>query len=133
MTTFDERLYGIAPTERDAHGGTVYLTMFGVMTVLGISEATMRRNPGLMALRKVLGPNTFRWIEDEVRAWMREQSAGPKPTRRQKRQSVFRKASPGSVLDPHKQQGVKRDSALQALMQAKMDAYHAGGAGDAAL
>lgn len=129
----DERLYGIAPTERDAHGGTVYLTMFGVMKVLGISEATMRRNPGLMALRKVLGPNTFRWIEEDVREWLRAQSAGPKQSRRQKRQRVFGVGTDSTALDRKKRTGAQRDSALKAIMDAKMALYFAGKVDDAAL
>jgi predicted DNA-binding transcriptional regulator AlpA len=125
--THDERLYGIAPVERDAHHGTVYLTMFGVMQKLGMSEATMRRNPGLMALRKVLGANTFRWIESEVAAYVAQQSATPKPSKKQIRDHVYRVGLTGHDVQAGMVRGKKRDSALQALMDAKMAAYHKGG------
>lgn len=123
----DERLYGIAPTERDAHHGTVYLTMIGVMKTLGISEATMRRNPGLMALRKVLGPNTFRWIEAEVRAYIAASSATPKPSRKAARRSVLRVALGHHDAQEGMKRGKQRDNALQQLMEAKMAAYRGEG------
>lgn len=66
----DPALHGIAPVERDVHGGTVYLTMQGLMRKLGLSRASIYRAPGLMALRRTITPGTARWLEHEVDAYI---------------------------------------------------------------
>lgn len=70
MHDLDPRLYGIAPKEADAHEGAVLWTKEGVMRYLGISETTLRLTPDLMRLRRVIAPRVFRWIPDEVRAYV---------------------------------------------------------------
>lgn len=77
MPPLDARLYGIAPLEYDAHDGVVYLTMVGVMKRLDISESTLRRNPELMRLRRVLGPRTYRWHPDDIDAYQASQEPPP--------------------------------------------------------
>lgn len=86
----DPRLYGIAPVEADAHDGQVLWTAEGVMKYLGISETTLRLSSDLMRLRRVIAPRTYRWIPDEVRAYVAALPKGPVPLTVQKALSVDR-------------------------------------------
>lgn len=75
----DPRLYGVAPVEADAHDGAVLWTMAAVLKYVGISETTLRLTPELMRLRRVIRPRVYRWIPDEVRAYVANLPKGPTP------------------------------------------------------
>ena len=67
----DPRLYGIAPREAEAHDGEVLWTLEGVALYVGCSPDSIRRNPDLMRLRKAIRPRVYRWIPDDVRAYVK--------------------------------------------------------------
>jgi hypothetical protein len=130
VTELDERLYGIAPKERDAHDGVVYLTMVGVLKKLKISESTLRRNAGLMALRRVIGPGTYRWHPNDIDEYSAAQKE-PLPDVQTMKKNRRRKALGHHGIAEGRKRGQQRDAALQATLAAKMQAYHAQGAEDA--
>lgn len=75
----DPRLYGVAPVLADAHDNSVLWTMAQVLRYVGISETTLRLTPELMRLRRVIRPRVYRWIPDEVRAYVANLPKGPTP------------------------------------------------------
>jgi len=116
----DPRLYGVAPVERDVHNGKMWYTMAGVLRSLNISESTLRRHHGeLLAKRRVLGPNTFRWDPDEVDAY--KAAITPPPTLRKDVPVVARKRAERDQM---------RFDRLRALMDTKLANYHKGGPHD---
>ena len=122
----DERLYGIAPQERDVHDGVVYLTMVGVLKRLDISETTLRKNPALMALRKSLGPRTYRWNPADIDAYMAAQDR-PLPDARVMKRRLRSAAQGHRGIAEGRKRGKARDQAMQAIMAEKLRAYHAQG------
>jgi hypothetical protein len=125
MSDLDPRLYGIAPKEFDAIGDTVYLTMVGVMKRLNISESTLRRNEGLMKLRKVLGPNTYRWHPKDVDAYVASLDTTPKLSRLEKIKRT-QKLGEGTIRSRKAYRHVAA-APLKAMMAEKLNAYHTSG------
>lgn len=123
---YDERVYGVAPTEQEIHNGDVFLTMVGVMKLCHIrSETSLRANAALMALRCELSPRKFVWPRDEVIAYVLMQQRGTRrdPKRRSHSIAVAAKAE---GVKRRRIAGERSDSALQRVMAEKMDAYRAG-------
>lgn len=121
----DPRLYGHAPVERDVQNGVVMLTMAGVCKRLDISEATLRRNVALMRLRKVIGPATYRWSVDDINAYVASLTPefhGDRHTAHAVKAPILKKARAGKDAK-------QRDTALQAMLDAKLSAYREGNHG----
>jgi hypothetical protein len=125
MTGLDPRLYGIAPEEFVAHGDTVYLTMVGVMKRLNITESTLRRNEGLMRLRRVLGPRTYRWHPKDVDAYVASLDTTPKPSRKELIERTQQIG--GAKLRANGLARQLKARSLQSIMAEKLAAYHSGG------
>lgn len=126
MDPVDPRRHGIAPDELVVgDDGDVYMTLAGLMRRLAVSESTIRRNTGLMALRRAVGPNTFRWRKADVDAYLAEQGAIGKAQRRDVRRVLTAgRGRTGRLDGAHR--GRKRDSALREIMEAKLANYPRG-------
>lgn len=120
MVDLDPRLYGHAPVELEPIDGEVYLTMVGVLKKLQIGEWKLRQTPELMAMRKVLGTRTHRWLKSDIDAYMRRQhQPAVQLTRKERKRRLLE-------WDERRRKGktIPRSTPRNSELAAKLAAYH---------